>query len=117
MFDRFSIVGVTLGHFGGTLGTLWGHFGVTLGLLGPKSENVTISSASVRPKWAYKQQIHISATNCACPRQKREPREQRSDRGEKRSPKEVLSEPLRRRKSEFVRSNCFVSIFRIVLHA
>ena len=58
------------------------------GLVGPRSENVKISSASVRPKWAYKQQTHISAKDFACPKkalalQESEPKEQRSDRSEK----------------------------------
>ena len=29
------------------------------GLVGLKNENVKISSALIRPKWAYKQQTHI----------------------------------------------------------
>ena len=69
------------------------------GLVGPKSENVEISSALVRPKWAYKQQTHISAVNFACPtkapvRREREPKRQRSDRSEKRSSNEGLSDPF-----------------------
>ena len=92
------------------------------GLVGPKSENIKNSSASVRPKWACKQQTHISATNSACPkkapvRREREPKRQRSDRSEKGSSKEALSDPLRRRKSELFGSKCFVSILKIVLPA
>ena len=64
-------------------------------LVGLKSENIKISSALIRPKWAYKQQTHIFPTYFACPkeaavRREREPKEQRSDRSKKRSPKEVL---------------------------
>ena len=104
------------------MGSLWGPFGVTLGLLGLKSENVTISSASVRPKWAYKQQTHISAAYFACPkkapvRREREPKRQRSDRSEKGYAKEALSILFRRRKSELFGSKCFVSILKIVLPA
>ena len=74
------------------------------GLVGPKSDNVKNSLASLRPKWACKQQIHIFATTSACPkkapvRQEREPKEERSDRSKNRSPKDALSEPIRRRKS------------------
>ena len=92
------------------------------GLVGPRSENVKISSASVRPKWAYKQQTHISAAYFACPkkalvRREREPKRQRSDRSEKGSSKEGLSDPFRRRKSDFFASKCFVSILRIMLPA
>ena len=95
---------------------------ICTGLVGPRSENVKISSASVRPKWAYKQQTHISAAYFACPkkapvRREREAKRQRSDRSEKRSSKEALSDPFRRRKSEFFGSKCFVSIFGIVLPA
>ena len=95
---------------------------ICTGLVGPKSKNVKISSASVRPKWAYKQQTHISAAYFACPkkapvRREREPKRQRSDRSEKRSSKEGLSDPFRRRKSEFFASKCFVSILRIMLPA
>ena len=32
---------------------------ICAGFVGPKSENVKISSALIRPKWAYKQQTHI----------------------------------------------------------
>ena len=58
------------------------------GLVGPIGENVKISSALVRPKWAHKQQTHISAAYFACPkrapvRREREPKRQRSDRSEK----------------------------------
>ena len=95
---------------------------ICTGSVGRKSENVKISSASVRPKSAYKQQTHISAAYFACPkkvpvRREREPKRQRSDRSEKRSSKEALSDPFRRRKSELLRSNCFVSILGIVLPA
>ena len=70
------------------------------GLVGPRSENVKISSVLVRPKWAYKQQTHISAAYLACPkkapvRREREPKRQRSDRSEKTSSKEALSDPFR----------------------
>ena len=37
--------------------------------MGPKSENVKISSAWIRPKWAYKQQTHIFPTCFACPKE------------------------------------------------
>ena len=91
-------------------------------LVGLKSENVKISSALIRPKWAYKQQTHIFPTYFACPkealaRQESELKRQRSDRSEKRSSKEGLSDPFRRRKSEFFGSKCFVLIFGIVLPA
>ena len=61
---------------------------ICTGLVGRKSENVKISSVSVRPKWAYKQQTHIFPTYAACPkealaRQESEPKEQRSDRSGK----------------------------------
>ena len=77
------------------------------GLVGLKSENVKISLASARPKWAYKQQTHISAAYFACPkkapvRREREPKRQRSDRSEKRCLKEAPSDPFRRRKSDFL---------------
>ena len=90
--------------------------------MGPKSENVKISSAWIRPKWAYKQQTHIFPTYFACPkealaRQESEPKRQRNDRSEKRSSKEALSDPFRRRKSKFFGSKCFISIFGIVLPA
>ena len=80
------------------------------GLVGPRSENVKISSASVRPKWAYKQQTHISAAYFACPkkalaRQESEPKRQRSDRSEKRFLKVALSYPIRRRKSDLLVQN------------
>ena len=86
------------------------------GLVGPKSETIKNSLASVRPKWACKQQTHISATNFACPkmapvRREREPKRQRSDRSEKRCSKEVLSDSFRRRKRDFFGSKSFVSIF------
>ena len=35
---------------------------ICTGLVGLKNENVKISSASVRPKWAYKKQTHTSTT-------------------------------------------------------
>ena len=78
--------------------------------MGPKSENVKISSAWIRPKWAYKQQTHIFPTYFACPkealaRQESEPKRQRNDRSEKRSSKEALSDPFRRRKSELLVQN------------
>ena len=41
------------------------------GLVGPKSEDVKNSSALVRPKWAYKQQTHISAAYFAFQRRPR----------------------------------------------
>ena len=92
------------------------------GLVGPKSEHVKMSSASVRPKWAYKQQTNISAAYFARPkkallRREREPKRQRSDRSEKGSSKEALADPLRCRKSELFGSKCFVSILKIVLPA
>ena len=70
------------------------------GLVGSKSENVTISLASVRPKWAYKQQTHIFPTYVACPkealaRQESEPKRQRNERSEKGSSKQALSDPFR----------------------
>ena len=72
----------------------------TMGLMGPKSENVKISSAWIRPKWAYKRQTHILAAYVACPkealaRQESEPKRQRNDRSENISSKEVLSDPFR----------------------
>ena len=75
--------------------------------MGPKSENVKISSAWIRPKWAYKQQTHIFPTYFACPkealaRQESEPKRQRNDRSEKMSSKEVLSDPFRNPKTEIV---------------
>ena len=92
------------------------------GLVGPESENVKNSSASVRPRWACKQQTHISATKYACPkralvRREREPKRQKSDRSEKRSSKEALSDPFRRRKSRFFSSKCLVSFLKIVFPA
>ena len=86
------------------------------GLVGPRSENVKVSLALVRLQWACKQQTHIFPTYFACPkkalvRREREPKRQRSDRSEKRSSKEALSDPFRRRQSEFVGSKCFVSMF------
>ena len=80
---------------------------ICVGLVGLKSESVKISLASVRSKWAYKQQTHVSAAYFACPkkalvRRERGPKRQRSDRSEKRSSKEALSDDIRRRKSEFV---------------
>ena len=92
------------------------------GLVGPRSENVKVSSASVRPKWTYEQQTHIFATYFVCPkkalvRREREPKRQSSDRSEKRCSKEGLSDPFRRRKSGFVRSKCFVLILKIMLPA
>ena len=88
--------------------------------MGPKSENVKISSAWIRPKWAYKQQTHVFPTNFACPkealaRQESEPTRQRNDRSEKRSSKEALSDPRRGPKSDIFDLKCIVSIFRIVL--
>ena len=75
------------------------------GLMGPKSENVKISSAWIRPKWAYKQQTHISPTYFACPkealaRQESEPKRRRNDRSEQMSSKEALSDPFRDPKSD-----------------
>ena len=92
------------------------------GLVGQKSENIKNSLAWVRPKWACKQQTHIFAANFASPkrgpvRREREPKRQRSDRSEKRSSKEALADPLRRRKSELFGSKCFVSFLKIVLPA
>ena len=77
------------------------------GLEGPKSENIKNSSASVRPKWACKQETHTFATNFASPkrapvRREREAKRQRSDRSEKGTSKEDLSDPFRRRKSDFL---------------
>ena len=68
--------------------------------MGPKRENVKISSAWIRPKWAYKQQTHIFPTYFACPkealaRQESEPKRQRNDRSEKRSSKKALPDPFR----------------------
>ena len=88
--------------------------------MGPKRENVKISSAWIRPKWAYKQQTHVFPTYFACPkealaRQESEPKRQRNDRSEKRSSKEALSDPFRRRKSVILGLKCFVSILKIVL--
>ena len=92
------------------------------GWVGLKSENAKVSLALVRPKWACKQQTHVSAAYFACPkkalvRREREPKRQRSDRSEKMSSKEGLSDPFRRRKSDFFASKCFVSILRIMLPA
>ena len=91
---------------------------ICAGLVGPKGEHVKISLALVGLKTANPR----SAANFACPkkdlaRQENEPKRQRSDRSEKRSSKEALSDPFRRRKSEFVGSKCFVSILKIVLPA
>ena len=90
------------------------------GLVGQKSEHIKNSLASVRPKWACKQQTHISATNFASPkrapvRREREPKRQRSDRSEKGTSKEGLSDPFRRRKSDIFGLKCFVPILKIVL--
>ena len=79
--------------------------GICAGLMGPKSENVKISSAWIRPKWAYKQQTHIFPTYFACPkealaRQESEPKRQRNDRSENMSSKEALSDPFRSPKSK-----------------
>ena len=92
------------------------------GLGRAENENVKVSLALVRPKWACKQQTHISATKFASPkrapvRREREPKRQRSDRSEKGTSKEGLSDPFRRRKSGFFASKCFVSILRIMLPA
>ena len=92
------------------------------GLVGPTSENVKNLSASVRPKWACKQQTHISAKRSASPkrapvRREREPERQRSNKSEKLSSKEALSDPFRRRKSVIFGLKCFVSILKIVLPA
>ena len=92
------------------------------GLVGPKSENIKISSASVRPKWACKQQTHTFATNFASPkrapvRREREPKRQRSDRSETGTSKYGLSDFFRRRNSEIFGLKCFVSILKIVLPA
>ena len=43
--------------------------GIRRGVMGPKSENVKMSSAWIRPKWAYKQQAHIFPTYFACPKE------------------------------------------------
>ena len=90
------------------------------GLVGQKREHIKNSLASVRPKWACKQQTHISATNFAFPkrapvRREREPKRQRSDRSEKGTSKEGLSDRFRHRKSEIFGLKCFVSILKIVL--
>ena len=68
--------------------------------MGPKNENVKISSAWIRPKWAYKQHTHIFPTYFACPkealaRQESEPKRQRNDRSENMFSKEALSEAFR----------------------
>ena len=68
--------------------------------MGPKSENVKISSAWIRPKWAHKQQTHTFPTYFASPndalaRQESEPKRQRNDRSENMSSKEALSDALR----------------------
>ena len=73
--------------------------------MGPKSEDVKISSAWIRPKWAYKQQTHIFHTYFVRPkealaRQESEPKRQRNDRSENMSSKEALSDPLRNPNSE-----------------
>ena len=73
--------------------------------MGPKSKNVKISSAWIRPKWGYKQQTHAFATYFACPkealaRQESEPRRQRNDRSENTDSKEALSDPFRIPKRE-----------------
>ena len=88
--------------------------------MAPESENVKISSAWIRPKWAYKQQTHIFPTYFVCPnealaRQESEPRRQGNDRSEKMSSKEALSDPFRSPKSESFYSKWIVSIFIIVL--
>ena len=41
---------------------------ICAGLVGLKSDNIKISSALIRPKWAYKQQTHIFPTYFACPK-------------------------------------------------
>ena len=92
------------------------------GLVGPRSENVKVSLALVRPKWACKQQTHVSAAYFARPkkalvRREREPKRQRSDRSEKNCSKEGLSDRFRRRKSEFFVLKCFVLILKIMLPA
>ena len=92
------------------------------GLVGQKSENIKNSLDWVRPKWACKQQTHIFAATFASPkrapvRREREPKRQMSDRSEKGTSKEALSDPLRRRKRELFGSKCFVSILKIVLPA
>ena len=88
--------------------------------MGPKSENVKISSAWIRPKWADKQQTHIFPTYFACPkealaRQESEPKRQRNDRSENMSSKEALSDPCRSPKSKIFNEKWIVSIFRIVV--
>ena len=72
--------------------------------MGPKSENVKISSAWIRLKWAYKQQTHVFPTYFACPkealaRQESEPTRQSNDRSETKTSKEALSNPFRGPKS------------------
>ena len=79
------------------------------GLVGPRSENVKVSSASVRFQWAYKQQTHVFTTYFACSkkalaRQESELKRQRSDKSGKRSSNEGLSAPFRRRKIEMFSS-------------
>ena len=65
---------------------------------GRKTKIVMISSAWIRPKWAYKQQTHIFPTYVASPkealvRQESEPMRQRNDRSEQKgSSKEALSD-------------------------
>ena len=83
---------------------------ICAGLLGPRSENVKISSALVRPKWACKQQTHVSAAYFACPkkalvRREREPKRQRSDRSEKGLQKRVYPTLFDAEKVNFLLQN------------
>ena len=88
--------------------------------MGPKSENVKISSAWIRPKWAYKQKAHIFPTCFACPkealaRQESEPTRQRNDWSEQRLQNRLYPTPFRGPKSNIFNYKCLVFIFRIVL--
>ena len=72
--------------------------------MGPKSENVKISSAWIRLKWAYKQQTHVFPTYFACPkealaRQESEPTRQSNDRSEKKLQRKLYPTPFRGPKS------------------
>ncbi len=78
--------------------------------MGPKSENVNISSAWIRPKWAYKQQTHVFPTYFACPkealaRQESEPTRQRNDRSEKRLQMRLYPTPFEVQKVIFFIKN------------
>ena len=67
--------------------------------MGPKSENVKISSAWIRLEWAYKQQTHVFPTYFACPkealaRQESEPTRQSNDRSEKKLQRKLYPTPF-----------------------